>query len=160
MSRVVNQKRKKWWVKFPLSGVTAYLTQTFWPRRTKKESASNEDFLVDAQFHTALCQVDAVIAHSRRRWKLISMKKIIKIQRIPSIEARTAVPYHSQTSNFHNSSVRDMVTLTNEALSVGNIRLTFFEEDCRWASSIHYQRYTSIGPIAVDILQPACNISV
>ena len=33
----------------------------------KKESASNEDFLVDAQFHTALCQVEAVIAHSRRR---------------------------------------------------------------------------------------------
>jgi len=33
----------------------------------KKESASNEDFLVDAQFHMALRQVDAVISHSRRR---------------------------------------------------------------------------------------------
>jgi len=57
---------------FPLSGVTAYLTHKFWSKRTKKkDSASSDakDFPVDAQFHMAVRQVDAVIAYSRRRWK-------------------------------------------------------------------------------------------
>ena len=53
---------------FPLSGVTAYFTHKILVKtHKKKDSASSDakDFPVDAQFHMAVRQVDAVIAYSR-----------------------------------------------------------------------------------------------
>jgi len=51
---------------FPLSGVTAYLTHKILVKTHKKErlhaSSDAKDFPVDAQFHMAVRQVDAVIA--------------------------------------------------------------------------------------------------
>jgi len=46
---------------FPLSSVTAYLTHKILVKTHKKE-CDGKDFPVDAQFHVAVRQVDAVIA--------------------------------------------------------------------------------------------------
>jgi len=56
------------------------LTHKILAKAHKNESASNEDFLVDAQFHMAL-RVDAVIAQSASPKTYHHEKIIKKIQR-------------------------------------------------------------------------------